>query len=436
MNISKLVKLLLVSTAIFLASILITNPAFAKNITGGFVAGTKIATPNGSVVVEELKPGDRTIGYNFETHHPEENTVKAIDQKSSLSYYLINGKTKITGTNLVHVRTSANPKLIRLQQLKFKDKLYALDRSNIVIDSIEQIIELTNVYQVVLNNNQGNLYANDLLIHVGSEIPAYLKGKPINCQPGTPYYKQCPNINSLSGLVAAIITVLCIPLVGSFTANSILYIRNLIRFGDRDFTSKIDLITFTNSINPNFTNRYSLKYVEGNKVWYLIPLQPETEETEYQHLIEKQELIERINQLYIQYYRDLVNKNFSNIVHYFPYFANKNKYKNYRAYFSDKFDIIYQPKVLDLSIINLKTQTDRATFKVQINAEMTNFVISESGYVLTGKSKVQQYSEYWYVELTDDKQWRIKKIEDTLTTRIMSGDKRAKREAYGDFGAA
>ena len=63
---------------------------------------------------------------------------------------------------------------------------------------------------------------------------------------------------------------------------------------------------------------------------------------------------------------------------------------------------------------------------------MINFVISQAGYVLTGESKIQQYSEYWYIDLTSDKQWFIRDIEATLTTRILSGDKRAKREALKD----
>jgi hypothetical protein len=67
---------------------------------------------------------------------------------------------------------------------------------------------------------------------------------------------------------------------------------------------------------------------------------------------------------------------------------------------------------------------------------MINFVISQAGYVLTGESKIQQHSEYWYIELTSDGQCRIKNINDTLTTRMLQGDKRAKREAYADFTGA
>lgn len=63
---------------------------------------------------------------------------------------------------------------------------------------------------------------------------------------------------------------------------------------------------------------------------------------------------------------------------------------------------------------------------------MINFVISETGYVLTGESKMQQYSEYWEIELISDGKCYIKSIEETLTTKILQGDLRARREAYAD----
>ena len=220
------------------------------------------------------------------------------------------------------------------------------------------------------------------------------------------------------------------------TANAIIYIRNFIRFRDREFTDNIDLINFTTGINRNFANRYSLKYLEGNKVWYLIPLKSEMSDAQYWHLVETTELVKQIHYLYSRYHHDLVDQNFSEIVLYFPNFTYKGKYKQYREYFSDRFDIIYQPKILEIAIVDLKLESNRAIFKVQVNAEMVNFVTTQAGYVLTGESKIQQYSEYWYIALTSDKQWCIQDIEATLTTQILSGDKRARKEAYADFTVA
>ena len=231
---NRLTRLLVVSIVIYLAFVLLTiNPAYASNITSGFAAGTVIATPNENVPVEELQPGDRVLGYDFETHHSAENIVREIKQKSSISYYLINDRTKIVGTNLIYVSTLVNPKLIRPHQLKTKDKIFTLKHNSTIVNSVKQIVKPINIYQVVLDNSIGNLYANNLLIHVGDEIPAYFKRQLVDCQPGTPYFKRCPNINSASGLLAAIFTILCIPLVGTLIANTIIYIKNFICFRDR-----------------------------------------------------------------------------------------------------------------------------------------------------------------------------------------------------------
>ena len=213
----RLPKLLLISllTVFLFLTFSITDRANAINITGGFAAGTKIATTNGDVTVENLQVGERVISYNFEIHHRAENTVKKIETKSSLSYYLINNQTKLTGTNLVYIRTLVKPKLVRLQLLKPEDKVFDIQHHSTVISFVEQIVKPINIYQVILDNQQGNLYADNLLIHVGNELPLYFQRQAIDCKPGTPYFKQCPNINSMSGVIAAIVTILCIPLWGA-----------------------------------------------------------------------------------------------------------------------------------------------------------------------------------------------------------------------------
>ena len=184
---------------------LLINSAFANHIPAGFGAGTKITTPTVNVAVEDLKIGDRVIGYNFETHHQQENTVKEIKQHSSLSYYSIDNRTKVASPNLIYVRTLIAPELVRLNQIKPGNKLFSLKSDSTVVNSIEQLVGSTNVYQIALDNRIGNVYADDILIHVGFELPAYFRNQHVDCQPGTPYFKQCANINAktLPGFLAA-----------------------------------------------------------------------------------------------------------------------------------------------------------------------------------------------------------------------------------------
>jgi|GEM_PF-2100464 len=208
MNIfQKLIKLMGIGLVVFIIfNCLLIPPASANDIPAGFGAGTKIATPTVNVAVENLQVGDRVIGYNFETHHQRENTVKEIKQHSSLSYYSIDNRTKIASPNLIYVRTLIAPELVRLNQIKPGNRLLSLKSDSTVVNSIEQLVGSTNVYQIVLDNRVGNIYADDILIHVGFELPAYFRNQHIDCQPGTPYFKQCAKINAktLPGFLAAL----------------------------------------------------------------------------------------------------------------------------------------------------------------------------------------------------------------------------------------
>ena len=202
----KLIKSIIIGLVVFIAAnFTVINPVSANNIPAGFGAGTMIATPSGDVVVEKLQIGDRIIGYNFEIHRDQENTVKEIKQHFSLSYYLINGKTKIASPNLIYVITLIHPKLVRLNKVELGNKLFSKKHYSTVANSIEKSVEPTNIYQIILDNRVGNVYADDILIHVGFELPPYFKNQHVDCQPGTPYFKQCANINAktLPGFLAA-----------------------------------------------------------------------------------------------------------------------------------------------------------------------------------------------------------------------------------------
>lgn len=221
-----------------------------------------------------------------------------------------------------------------------------------------------------------------------------------------------------------------IVILGNLIIKFLIYIPNFLRFHNRKFTDDSQLINFTKSINHKFTNHYSIKYYQGNKVWCTIPLQPEIEESKYDYLVGREKLLKQVNYLFVHYQQDLVHKNFAYISKYFLNFATEQKYQDYQRYFSDNFNIIYLPKINEVAVIDFQSETN--IFRIQINAEMINFVISKAGYVLTGESKIQQYSEYWEIELISNGKCCIKSIEETLTTKILQGDLRARREAYAE----
>ena len=435
----KLTKIIIAGLIVFIASnFLIINPVLAKDIHAGFSAGTMITTPTGEVAIENLEKGDRVIGYNFDTHDREENIVSEIKHKSSLSYYLINNKTKITGTSYLYVKTKDNPKISTVQQLKLNKKLFSKNHNSVLTRSVTQVVEPTEIYQIYLENPIGNLYADNLLVHDSDRLPKLFRKQYIECynHAGSFYessnYTRCENINSdnlLDFTKAVAIVIIGTYIIGTVLAKLIIYVRNLIRFTGKQFTDSKELIDFTKSINPNFTNRYSVRYLKGYKVWHKIDLQPNIDRKDCWQVVEEKQLLEETGNLFTRYYRDIVYKRLNQIEKYFPQFSIQNKYQQY---YLEQY-IIYQPKIIEAAIINFEPKADGTNlFKVQINAKMTNFVISPQGYVLTGESKVQQFSEYWTIKITPENEYLIEEIKDTVTTRIREGDLRAKLEAYGD----
>ncbi|MEL6579376.1 MAG: hypothetical protein AAFQ14_06470 [Cyanobacteria bacterium J06621_12] len=141
---SRLIRSIIVSlSALTIFNVLIVAPVFAKDIAPGFAAETMISTPQGDITVENLVKGDRIIGYNFETHQFEENIISEIKSKSSLSYYLVNDRTKITGTSSIFVKTQNNPTLSTIQQLKLQEELFSKDHASINLQSVRQIVKPT-----------------------------------------------------------------------------------------------------------------------------------------------------------------------------------------------------------------------------------------------------------------------------------------------------
>lgn len=437
---SRLIKLLVISTAIIYI-FLISQPAYAKNITAGFGAETLISTPKGDVPVENLRIGDRVIGYNFATHHVEENIVTKINHRSSVSYFLINHQTKITGTSSVYVKTEENPILRTVQQLKLQDRLFSHDHSSKLTKSVTQIVQPTEIYQIYLNNQIGNLFADNILIHDGDQVPNLFRQQYLKCEShevaAYNRYGTCANINSdnfLGFFQALAILLIGIVGLGTLIAKLLVYILNLIRFSGKEFTNNSQLIEFTQAINPNFTNKYSLKYFKSNKVWHMISLQPEISQDDYQHLVEKKQLIEQVNNLFSQYHQDIVYRNWDKIPVYFPKFTEPEKRQKF---VNENNYIIYSPRIIEAAIIKLELKADKINvLTVQINAEKIYFVISHRGYVLNGNSEMKRYSEYWDIQVTSENRYLIKDINDTLTTVMLEGDLRARREAYGDFTGA
>ncbi len=175
-------------------------PVYAAS--NSLASETLILTPNGNIPIEELHSGDLVIGYNFETHQEEIHHVKDIRQSRSLSYYLINDQTKVTGTHYIYVKTPNNPKIERVQQLKVKDRLFGQNHQDYPVDGIEQIVKSFNLYQIILEEKNSNFFTDHFLIYSGNKITNNFNTnyKHIDCGVGAPYSsyrsRECINIYS------------------------------------------------------------------------------------------------------------------------------------------------------------------------------------------------------------------------------------------------
>ncbi len=426
----KLTKLLLI---FLLAYCFKMNPAYA---TGNSLdSGTLILTPKGNVAIEDLHSGDRVIGYNFSTHQTELNTISEIKQDSSLSYYLINNQTKIAGTYFVYLNNYNNPKLVRVNQLKYFDKLIGQNHSFHKIKKVEQIVKPSKLYQLSLKNEEGNFFANDILVHGGTQIPTIFKEDytyNIDCGVETYVYPKCWNINSKNfpGFLLSFVFLI----IGTLASRFLINFYNFILFYGKTFTEDQKILEFTKKINPKFTNRYSTRYRNSRKVWKSIPIEERVDESEYQHLISKSELVGQVGNLFKQYHNDLANNRITEITKYFPNFKETENYQSYRQYLANKNNISYQPEINELGLIDFKQSVNKDLFRVQINGKMINFTISEAGYVLSGDSQLKMFSEYWDIQLDADRRFYLKEISLPFKIQVLQLDLEARLNTMADSG--
>ncbi|BAZ13417.1 AAA ATPase [Calothrix sp. NIES-4071] len=389
-----LTKLLWISLIISLVfSFYITDIAYARG--GCFAGGTVILTTQGNKPIEHLHQGDSIIGYNFTAHKPEVGNIGEIQILSSPNYLLINNKIKVTATHPFYIKTSTGVKLEQAQKLKIGAQLIGKGESRIVIDNLDYINENITVYNLISVSPNHNFYADGILVHNkggggggsvggGGGRGSYYSGNRNSSF--TPI-----NSKTLPKYILIFLVLLLVLLPAIFWHE----IYNLIRFFNKEFTNDSELSQFATSINPKFTNRYSMKYSKDNEQWNIIPIESEISEQQYQDILSKNQLIERVSSLFNQYQLDWTMKNFEHMVDYIaePFYSQQCNI--FKRDFDANFDIVYNSELIEAAPISLRQSENKHIFRIQVNAKMTNFVISPTGYVLSGESYPRFFSEYW-----------------------------------------
>jgi len=157
---------------------------------GCFIAGTRIATPNGERPIESLKPGDEVISFNEKTGRREVSKIGEVDVLKRESYYSIN---EVTGDEVFATGDHpfyTNRGVVKVQDLEKTDKLINFDGKERSIDSIGEVradkdgVVVYNLLDVEPNNNY---YANSYLVH---NKGCFLEGTPIRTPYGIKYVED------------------------------------------------------------------------------------------------------------------------------------------------------------------------------------------------------------------------------------------------------
>ena len=106
-------------------------------------------------------------------------------------------------------------------------------------------------------------------------------------------------------------------------------------------------------------------------------------------------VFEKIKELFARYQADWSRKNFSGMSSYVkePFLSEQQGI--FESNFGNNFDIVYEPEVLSITLIEANVDGETIHFKAQINAKMINFVVDETGGVFSGEPTHRSFSEDW-----------------------------------------
>ncbi|HYX17454.1 MAG TPA: Hint domain-containing protein [Nostoc sp.] len=403
-NISRLIKTISSFLIIILIAFWIAEPVDARG--GCFAQGTLVLTSQGHKPIEKLNKADSIITYNFTTHQLEIGKIEEIKILTSHEYLLINNKIEVTETHPFYIKTDTGVKLKQAQKLEIGDQLIGEGDSRVFIFNIDYIKENITVYNLISVNPNHNFYANGILVHN--------KGGGGTGGTGGSYYRGGNGNSSFTPInsktLPKYILILLVLFAGLLPVIFCREIYNLTHLFNKEFTNDSDLIKFATNINLKFTNRYSLKYSKDKEQWNQISIQFEMGEQEYQQIISKNHLIEKITSLFILYQMDWTLKDFDQMLDYISEPFYYLQYYVFQRDFGTSFDIIYQPEVIEAAPISYKQEDNQHIFRVQVNGKMTNFVISSEGYVLSGEPFPRLFSEYWDISVNSSGKWYLVNI--------------------------
>lgn len=147
---------------------------------GCFLEGSMVATPNGQVAIEKLKPGDEVISYNEVTKQEEVSVIGDIDVLVKDHHWIINRVTRVTGEHPMYTERG----IVEVQNLRESDVLVGRN-NNFEVNSLARKDGVFTVYNLLDVTPNHNYYVNNLLVHNKGGGGCFLAGTAIETPKGT-----------------------------------------------------------------------------------------------------------------------------------------------------------------------------------------------------------------------------------------------------------
>ena len=131
-----------------------------------FMPGTKILLENGDTKeIQEIKVNDTVLSYNLVGQETTKNSVATVTERTYIEGYLeINKVLKITLNHKVWVN---NSEWIEAREVKIGDSFLNSKGQEVKVRSIKHIPGEFTVYNLHLNGEEHNFFAEDVLVHNG-----------------------------------------------------------------------------------------------------------------------------------------------------------------------------------------------------------------------------------------------------------------------------
>ncbi len=135
------------------------------DFTSCVAKGTKISTPDGFLLVEDVKPGDTLLSYDPKLGKVTHSVVKNVIKSKSSKFINLNGRLLVTTDHIIFNSKADN--WVKIQELDKNSKilLYEDDVKERMVTSLLPLKGIRESFDIMLFGDVNNYFANGILVH-------------------------------------------------------------------------------------------------------------------------------------------------------------------------------------------------------------------------------------------------------------------------------